>query len=478
MADFVKKNAIIALYVMLAVAMFLSVLFNESKCPMPGACYFDRDFFAYALHWNIEALMAIKLFLLVCAWLTIWIVSRELKDDDFIPYFSGALVFSSLLSITAVTADVEVFSVLLLFLVLFVGKRYLKNPSFKTAFFVSFLLSIAIIVDLRNLVFLVTALLVLFLVDDVLRIISIKRILSFKSLAGLILGTFPFIVCRFYDIAAPFRRRTDDFSIDFNSYLFAKVFLYPWHPFDGISILTLFIPAFFIFSGMYALIKGEFRNVANHEKEVELSTVDDIVYYISVYFPVFYMIIMSALNKEKVSSSFFYPFLIAIPFLIKKGLSQALPFFNGEGEKLFIKRVFVFMCSLFFIIGTFSGVASLRNVDDARVAFLLRKFVENHPGKYMTDRYASVLGYVFSDSVFSFPVLAISNINQKDLWKDYDYYIPAKLTKENGCYIVTEPDLSRRLINSSFVKSWICSEPVLNYRDKLYIFKVDSLKLI
>ena len=476
MVDFVKKNVMIALYVMIAVSMFLSVLFNETKCPVAGACYFDSDFFAYALRWNVKSLIAAKAFLLVCSWITIWFVSHELKDGDFIPYFCGMFIFSALLSVMAVTADVEVVSVLLLFAVLFVGRRYLKEPAFKSAFAVSFLLSAAVIVDLRNLVFLATALLVLFLVDDVLQIISIKKILSVKSLLGLLLGSFPFIVCRFYDIASPLSRRTDGFSIDFNEYLFAKVFFYPWRPFDGISILTTFVPAFFIFSGVYALVKGEFRNIANHEKEAELSTVDEIIYYIAVYFPVFYLIVMSALVKEKVSSPFFYPFLIAMPFLIKKGVGQALPFFDSEREKIFIRRLIVVIGVLLFIIGSFAGVVSLHNFIDARAASLLRDFVGAHPGKYMADRYTAVLNYALPSGVFSFPSLGVSNINQKDLWKGYDYYIPSKLVKEDGCYIVTEPDLNRRLFTNSFVKSWLCSEPVFNYRDKLYVFKTDSLK--
>ncbi len=476
MADFVKKNAIIALYVMLAVAMFLSVLFNELKCPISGACYFDRDFFAYAFHWNVKLLMAAKFFLLVCAWTILWLVSRELKDGDFIPYFSAISIFATLLSITAVKADVEIVSLLLLFAVLFVGKRYLKNPSFKTAFWVAFFLTVAIVVDLRNLIFLVAALLVIFLVDDVLQIISLKKILSVKSLLGLLLGSFPFVVCYFYNITSHLSRHTDGFSIDLNGYLFAKVFFYPWRPFDGISILTMFVPAFFIFSGVYALVKGEFRNITNHEKESKLSTVDEIIYYIAVYFPVFYLIIMSALVKEKVSSQFFYPFLVAIPFLIKKGVGQALPFFDSEREKIFIRRLVVMIGALLFIIGSFAGVVSLRNVIDARVASLLREFVSAHPGKYMTDRYTAVLNYTLPSSVFSFPPFGVSNINQKDLWKGYDYYIPSKLVKEDGCYIVTEPDLNRRLFTNSFIKSWLCSEPVFNYRDKLYVFKTDSLR--
>ncbi len=476
MKALIKNHFTKLLMACLSLSTFLSVLINIRKCPYQNLCYFGEGFFLYE---NLVSspiyFIGFKILFLIFACLMLFVLDFDLKDKYEWKIRAFSLTFfAGILGIYLNNSDFEIISLFFMFLALASFKRVeSKNNAKEASFFLAISLSNLLLMDLKNIVFVATILIVLFLTDDILEIINLKKLM--KSASYFLLGLIPLVLLIFCNNFLELKAYFGNFEIYLSDYIFKTLAITSLKDIKGHLLLSLFLPFFFFACGLLVLILDEVLNFIN-KKEEKLSTYSDLSYYIALWFVVFYAITFSYLLKQQVPLSFFYFVLLPLPYVLSKGLNEIFDKFKEAKETKIISIILTVLLSLIMLVSVASYKKSLKNYKKVETALNLYEWVNEIKGTYVSNGYDTIINYMLGYKKVAPFVFKNGNLGLYEMVKDYDYYISYNGVMDNNCVILTEPNLDLMLNPTVFSKYWACKGYEFTLDMKQFIFKVENLK--
>lgn len=366
--------------------------------------------------------------------------------------------------------------------------KALRTPCFKTAFLLGFSVDLCAFARFDSIAFALTAVLIFYFQFNKEKPITTKQLL--KLLPGFIIALIPLMIWTdtlqtMFGSPVPsgitgWANVQDHSPWQILTVLFFEPFRYIGQAPGALEALTFPI-----------LILGLTAYVSFFWKEQKL-TAEDTVFYALIWYPILYLMIISAFTFIALPEYAFYPLAIGGPVAL-------LFIFCGIDEKFLKKEEnperkkallvwlilgFCFSCSSVFL-SLLPRSAFYKSVTQG-----ISEFTDKNPGIYAMSSGAGVSSYVTKKHFVRLDGMAqdqqmlnFLNIQAplNQVFKRYgvNYFIAANLsTEQQSCYSAREPRQNRFGGNNKGMSDWLCASPVFEKQVtpqiKIFIFKIDQ----